>query len=203
MVPDRPRSSEEPPQAAGVFSLKLLNALVLAAIVKRPSYGYEISARLNRQCAAFLEVNSTNVYTKIDSLARRHLIEVAERPPSSKRAVRVVYKATREGAKAYRAWIAGEPARVDQVELLAKLAMAGPLGPRGIRIVLKRHEQACIRVMAQLDALEDQSEEPTQSVESFIASLVISTRRASLEADRRAMQEAWSRVDEFEGSQPR
>lgn len=48
--------------------------LVLALVIERPSYGYELAARYDRRFAAFLPLGAGNVYSSLDQLERYKLI---------------------------------------------------------------------------------------------------------------------------------
>jgi DNA-binding PadR family transcriptional regulator len=193
-----PRSGVHEETEVGSRQPTLLQALVLAAIVKRQSYGYEIFERLNRVCIGFLKIHRSVVYDAIDWLARQHLIQEAERGPSPKHAVRVLYRATKEGAETYRRWIATVPEHADHVQMLARLAMAGPLGLGGVRIILKHYEQACLQEIDELDALEGHVRRSVQGVERLIGDLVYSASRERLEANRRWVAQARCRTDDFD-----
>lgn len=92
-----------------------INWALLGLLIQRPSYGYELVQRFERTHGDTLELSSrSQIYTALDSLARRGLIEHLdgqfEAPVRQlKLHYRVHYRVTQEGVRAYERWL------IDQV----------------------------------------------------------------------------------------
>ncbi len=88
-----------------------INWAVLGLVIQRPSYGYELVQRFERTYPE-LELSSRSlIYTALDSLARRGLIEHASDEPEHDpvRQPKLNYRATEAGIAAYEQWL------IDQV----------------------------------------------------------------------------------------
>lgn len=124
---------------------------LLGLVIQRPSYGYELVQRFERTYADALELSSpSQIYTALDTLARRALIEqFAEKLPAENsssdvgRQPKPHYRATVEGVHAYREWLLAQQHDERRRSLLfaRQLAM---LGPSDAQAVLERLEQACL-----------------------------------------------------------
>ena len=82
---------------------------VLAIILERPGYGYDIATRVNRRFAGAIHVTEQRVYQVIDDLLDGGLIQEVEHPTSertSRRAVRQHYAGTPDGDRTHREWLA-------------------------------------------------------------------------------------------------
>ncbi len=124
-----------------------VNWALLGLVIQRPSYGYELVQRFERTFAEALELSSpSQIYTALDSLARRGLIE--EMPPAAERDVmrqpKPNYKATRAGVRRYSDWLLSQ---LDDerrrcrllAQQLALLSRKEALG------VIDRYEQVCLK----------------------------------------------------------
>lgn len=81
---------------------------MLAVILERPGYGYEIAQRLGRRFAGALRVSEQRVYPVIDDLLAAGLIEEVGHVETSRarRAPRQHYAATEAGDAVHREWLA-------------------------------------------------------------------------------------------------
>jgi DNA-binding PadR family transcriptional regulator len=85
-----------------------INWALLSLVIQRPSYGYELVQRFERTYADTLELSSrSQIYTAIDSLARRGLVEHAqeERVEDPVRQPKLHYRATATGIRTYERWL--------------------------------------------------------------------------------------------------
>jgi DNA-binding PadR family transcriptional regulator len=123
-----------------------VNWAVLGLVIERASYGYEIFQRFERTYGNLLKLSSpSQIYTALDSLAHRGMIEATSEPSPSvaSRQPRLHYRATEEGVLRYQEHL------VDQAEedrrrssLFARELAA--LAPDAALAVLDRYEQMCL-----------------------------------------------------------
>jgi DNA-binding PadR family transcriptional regulator len=120
-----------------------VNWALLGLIIERPSYAYDLAQRFERRYGDVLALSNVgHVYTAMGALEGRELIE--EIPGTREgRQPRPRYRATPDGANAYREWLVGqvgEDRRRQQLFVLALAALAGE--PRQLVEVVERCEQA-------------------------------------------------------------
>lgn len=167
-----------------------VNFAVLGLVIERPSYGYELSQRLQSRFGELLEVRSrSHVYAALDRLQGEGLVEgmraevpAVERPA---RQPKVHYRATAAGALAYRQWLA-ERLRDDEerIELLGKLIAVGARDLGALGDVIDRYDAECV-VATQRMPLADRSGVGRESPAEFVGRLVAEERRFVLEAQLR------------------
>jgi DNA-binding PadR family transcriptional regulator len=124
-----------------------VNWALLGLVIQRPSYGYELVQRFERTFEDALELSSpSQVYTALDNLARRGLIEEVappgERDPA--RQPKPHYRATQAGVDGYCDWLLsqiGDERR--RYRLLAQLLAL--LGRNVALEIVNRCEQACLK----------------------------------------------------------
>lgn len=124
--------------------------MVLALVIERPSYGYEINARFHRRFGAFTSVNASKIYDSLNKLGELGMIEVVDAPRDRRRrgqeSMRRYFRATAHGAGAYRRWAAGQSKDGHKcADLLSRIATVGVLGPQAILHVIDRFERECLR----------------------------------------------------------
>src|ERR1700684_2177233 len=81
-----------------------VNWAVLGLMIERPSYGYEILQRFERNYGELLKLSSpSQIYTALDSLMDRGMIEATSEPSpdAAVRQPRLHYRATEEGVRRY------------------------------------------------------------------------------------------------------
>lgn len=78
--------------------LPLLDGIMLALVVEKPSYGYEIHERFARRFGEILSTSRANVYDVLGRLEEEGYVAVAGRSGSRGRP-RVNFRATDEGAE--------------------------------------------------------------------------------------------------------
>lgn len=123
----------------------LIDHAVLALVIERPSYGYELYERFGRRFGEFLPASLGNVYDALKRLEREGYVEFAGLSGSRGRP-RVNRRATASGLTTYRLWL-GEHLRDDpqRLELFSRLASAGLRDPEGMHAMLDRYEEESAR----------------------------------------------------------
>jgi DNA-binding PadR family transcriptional regulator len=133
-------------QQAGALRSSIAWAL-LGLVIERPSYGYELLQRFKRTYGETLALSSSaKIYTAIESLRIRSLIEeVQEREAEARTARRPKprYRATEPGVRAYQDWLLMQLAEARQRERLfaRQLAMLEPEAALG---VIDLYERECL-----------------------------------------------------------
>jgi DNA-binding PadR family transcriptional regulator len=128
---------------------------LLGLVIERPSYGYELVQRFERSYGDELELSSpSQIYTALDSLARRELIE--ELPMGGPEVVRQPkphYRATARGVRSYQEWLIAHVSEERRRSRLFARQLAA-LAPPAALAVIERYEHAC---------LEEGSKHPVRS----------------------------------------
>lgn len=125
-----------------------VNWALLGLVIQRPSYGYELVQRFERTFGDALELSSpSQVYTALDTLARRSLIEampLEELGDKAGRQPKPHYRATAQGARGYEQWLLCQmrQERRRSRMLAQQLAM---LAPSAALRVLGRCEQTFLK----------------------------------------------------------
>lgn len=120
---------------------------VLGLVIERPSYGWELVQRFSRTYGEMVALSSSKqIYTALDALIRRSLIEESSDPtlhPTPARRPKPCYRATEEGVHAYEEWllIQVEEERQRQRVFARQLAM---LEPEMALDVIDRYEAECL-----------------------------------------------------------
>ncbi len=128
---------------------------LLALVIQRPSYGYELVQRFERTYGHVLELSSpSQIYTALDALERRELIEKLPpgEAPEISRQPKPHYRPTPLGDDSYADWLIEQAHDERRRSHLFALQLA-VLGPQGALAILERYEQTCLR-----DASEASSE---------------------------------------------
>jgi DNA-binding PadR family transcriptional regulator len=189
-----------------------VNWTVLGLLLERPSYGYELHQRMARRIPAeLLDPVPSHVYAALNVLERAGLIEpLSDADPDGvvgaaasgggrQRQPKVHYRATAEGGRAFRAWLA-EQMRSDPAhgEFVRRLALAA--GTRRVDLMhdlVDAYEAGCVREaqalpMAGADGL------PARSPDALVDRLTVAARRTTLEAHHAWLQYARKEIDAFE-----
>jgi DNA-binding PadR family transcriptional regulator len=116
---------------------------VLALVIERPSYSYEVWKRFEQRFADLYPLSKARIYQVIDQLLESRLIEELPTEAPSSRQPRVAYRATAEGARSHREWLAAsiqeDPRRE---ELLRRLLATGARDARAMLQVIEVYERA-------------------------------------------------------------
>jgi DNA-binding PadR family transcriptional regulator len=123
-----------------------VNWAVLGLTIERPSYGYEILQRFERNYGELLRLSSpSQIYTALDSLVDRELIEATSEPPvgAASRQPRLHYRATETGVRRYQEHLIGQAEEGRRRASLFTRELAA-LAPDAALTVLERYEQTCL-----------------------------------------------------------
>jgi DNA-binding PadR family transcriptional regulator len=123
-----------------------VNWAVLGLTIERPSYGYEILQRFERNYGELLRLSSpSQIYTALDSLTDRELIETTSEAPAraASRQPRLHYRATEEGVRRYEEHLIGQAEEGRRRAGLFARELAA-LAPDAALAVLDRYEQMCL-----------------------------------------------------------
>jgi DNA-binding PadR family transcriptional regulator len=130
-----------------------VNWALLGLVIERPSYAYELARRFERAYGGALSLSSpSHVYTALDALRRRSLIEEvpgtrAGRQPKPR------YRATATGVEGYREWLVGQVSEDRRRQRLFVLQLATlRSNPEAALETIARYEQACLREAHEIPA---------------------------------------------------
>jgi DNA-binding PadR family transcriptional regulator len=159
-----------------------VNWAVLGLAIERPSYGYEILQRFERNYGELLRLSSpSQIYTALDSLIERGLIEATSEPPAGvvSRQPRLHYRATEDGVRQYQEHLIGQAEEGRRRASLFTRELAA-LAPDAALAVLERYEQTCL---AQATAARPAATGPAAPDSSSLADrLVAEEERLAMEA---------------------
>jgi DNA-binding PadR family transcriptional regulator len=161
-----------------------VNWAVLGLTIERPSYGYEILQRFERNYGELLKLSSpSQIYTALDSLMDRGLIEATTVPAADagSRQPKLHYRATGEGVRRYQEHLVGQAAEERRRSSLFARELAA-LAPDAALAVLDSYEQLCL-VQATRQAPRRRPGAETSEVTSTLADrLAIEEGRLAMEA---------------------
>ncbi len=123
-----------------------VNWAVLGLTIERPSYGYEILQRFERNYGELLRLSSpSQIYTALDSLIERKLIEGTTESPAGavSRQPRLHYRATEDGVRRYQEHLIGQAEEGRRRASLFTRELAA-LAPDAALAVLEHYEQICL-----------------------------------------------------------
>jgi DNA-binding PadR family transcriptional regulator len=159
------------------FAMSLKHA-VLALIVERRGYGYELVQRFEERIGPGWRLNPSAVYPALDQLERGGLATASARRGGTHRSPRVVYAPTAAGAAALDAWLSspGTPPEPIRSELHLRIAFARAEHDGALAAQLAAHEGACRELLGRY---------PRQhgATAGWRATLVDDAVRARLEAE--------------------
>lgn len=178
-----------------------VNWALLGLVIQRPSYGYELVQRFERTYGEALELSSpSQIYTALDTLVRRALIEVVppeELSTSHGRQPKPHYRATAAGARGYEQWLVGQLDRERRRSRLFAQQLA-VLAPQAALRVLAHWEQTCLKQAsaAQTGGTADGSGECSEALTAGLAAederLAIRAKLDWIQYARRRLTEAVS-----------
>lgn len=177
-----------------------VNWAVLGLVIEKPSYGYEIGRRFLARFGGLVPASLSNIYTTLDRLVRMDLVEPThtEAATQSGRQHKLHYRATSEGARAYRSWLARRLRVIDQrSELLLRLLSVCLRGVPALEDVLARYEGECLEEQRSLArtplARPPGAAADPELMPTLLARVIDAERRLMLEA-----QLAWVRQTRVE-----
>lgn len=157
-----------------------INWALLGLLIQRSGYGYELVQRFERAYGETIELSSrSQIYTALDSLARRELIEHAKNgqaehgqaePPvrRSKLHYRVHYRATQDGIRAYERWLTDQVCDDERrSRLIAQHFAALPL--EHALSMLERCAEVCLDAAGRLAADDERAPEHPGALAERIA----------------------------------
>lgn len=136
---------------------------VLALVIERPSYGYELSQRFEQRFGELYPVSRARIYQVLDQLLRQGLVEQMPAVPErgSERQPRPHYRATGAGARTHREWLAAAiQADPRREELLRRLLATSARDARTMLQIVEVYERACLDDMARKAPALGADEEP-------------------------------------------
>ncbi len=163
-----------------------VNWAVLGLVIEKPSYGYEIGRRFIARFGDFIPASLSNIYTTLDRLVRMGLVEPTHTQAAtvSGRQHKLHYRATSEGARAYRVWLARKLREVDQrSELLLRLLSVCLRGAPALDEVLGRYEEECVEEERRLqDRPPSQTPADPELMPALLERMIDDERRSMLGA---------------------
>jgi len=194
---------EQPMLRVGALRSPVIWA-ILGLVIEKPSYGYEIAVRLERRFAPFMSVRPSNVYTTLDRLVDRELIEEVEghKGTGSQRLRRQRYRSTALGARAYKQWLALR-IRDDcqRVDLLVRLVSVCMRGTGALLELLGRYESECVQEAQELAQASRDVAPGGDLIPGLIGRLLASERQHALNAQLHWVQQAQDDVRRYAADQ--
>jgi DNA-binding PadR family transcriptional regulator len=123
-----------------------VNWAVLGLTIERPSYGYEILQRFERNYGGLLKLSSpSQIYAALDSLRDRGMIEATSEPFSgvASRQPKLHYQATEEGIRRYEEHLVDQAVEDRRRSSLFARELAA-LAPAAALAVLDKYEHVCL-----------------------------------------------------------
>src|SRR3569832_2025010 len=122
-----------------------LQYAVLALVLERRGYGYDLAQRLEERVGPAWRLNPSAVYPALDQLERAGYVTGVARTRGTRRSPRVVYSATPAGAAALDAWLSEPAATPEPIrsELQLRLAFAREDDRATLLAQLTAHRSAC------------------------------------------------------------
>jgi DNA-binding PadR family transcriptional regulator len=159
--------------------------MVLALVLEQPSHGYEIHRRYERRFGGFMLTSKSSLYAILNRLRDAGMIESIVLEPTGRSRkqhdLRRSYRATREGARAFRRWVAGRITDdSERLDLLARIASVGFLGVDAVSGVIDRYESDCMQGMKALSISDPDGAHG--GLAELIESLVVDKRRREMRA---------------------
>lgn len=183
------------PPVEGLPVVSTVHWLVLALVMEKPSYGYELGERYDRRFGSFLPAGRPAIYAGLDRLEEVELL--APMPPArgqrgGARRVRIIYQATRAAERAHGRWLASPvPADRWHVELLARIGTAHLQGLPALSALLGRYAQHAAMHLERLEELiAERSAGTRESLAALCATLVLREQQRTVAAQMQWMASA-------------
>jgi DNA-binding PadR family transcriptional regulator len=135
-----------------------INWALLGLLIQRPGYGYELVQRFERAYGDTLELSSrSQIYTALDTLARRELIEHAHnaRTGDPVRQPKLHYRATESGICTYERWLIDQVSDDERRSRLIARHFAALATEHALQ-VLERCADVCLDAAGRLAAEDDE-----------------------------------------------
>jgi DNA-binding PadR family transcriptional regulator len=162
----------------------MVNWAVLGLVIERPSYAYELSRRFERRFGEFLQAGTSRIYRALNRLEADRLIEPTDAPEGTGRQPKPHYRATAEGARAYRQWLAADM-RVDpqRTELVGRLLAAGANNGATMLEIIDHYERACLEEASTIPVPQrEPTGSPAELMHGMLDRLMAEERRLRLQA---------------------
>ncbi len=128
-----------------------LKGAVLGLLVQRPSYGYELANRLERQLGPSWTIVRPSLYRMLRALQAEGLI--CSDPSSETSSARIVYHATPSAEPVIAAWMDSRPPLEHaRAQLQARMIVARPEDLPKLLEVLNGHERALFAKRVEIQA---------------------------------------------------
>ncbi len=142
--------------------------LMLALVIEKPSYGYEIGSRYDRRFGSFWPTGKSSIYGSLDRLEQAGLVKplpLKPVPTGSPRRTRISYRPTSDAIPTHKRWLSSPIAEERwHHELLARIGTAHLHGVAAVLDLLdtyahhtERHKQRIEQLMAERSAGGQQS----------------------------------------------
>jgi len=156
---------------------------VLALVIEQPGYAFQLWKRFEKRFGHLYPVGKPRIYQVVDRLVDQGLVEVLNEDSGSTRQPRTRYRATAEGARRYREWLAGgirdDPRRE---ELLRRLLATGVNDAPSMLRVVDIYERAYLDDMAHATVVPPDNGPARDSVAALRDTLIDEERRLTREA---------------------
>ncbi|HUB74191.1 MAG TPA: helix-turn-helix transcriptional regulator [Solirubrobacteraceae bacterium] len=173
--------------AVGAALRSQVACAVLGLVIEKPSHGYEIGQRFERRFGGFLSVGRSSIYAALSSLMEAGLIEKmsarASTGVSQGAKAGAAYRATAQGARSYRGWLA-ERVRNDpqRAQMLGRMTLAGVHSVEAALDFIARYEQECVREAQELARPGEDAAGGRIGISGLLERLLIEERRRMIDA---------------------
>jgi DNA-binding PadR family transcriptional regulator len=187
MADNRPQALDTV-SGAHVLSDAPTNSLVqwalIGLLIERSSYGYELAQRFERTYGGLLHLSGVSyVYTALDALKRRGLIEEVEVREDDRRMPRVHYRVTGKGVHAYQERLLTHMRENERRSRLLATQLALLVPEPGLALdVLDRYERECLEEAEQAPTVTPRFTGGREAGPKVAARLAAEARRLSLDA---------------------
>ncbi|GAA3938325.1 PadR family transcriptional regulator [Pseudoclavibacter caeni] len=125
---------------------------ILGILAESPCYGTQLRQELLRRTAGLLDVNSGQIYSTLDRLARDGLVHKLDTPEHG----RVLYEPTEQGLAVFRHWLETVDEGAATIDTIRKVSLALSLPSVDGQAVAQRNLDACLqRSTAPMDGLPE------------------------------------------------
>lgn len=191
---------------------------VLGLLIERRGYGYELVQRLRARLGGAWQLNPSAVYTALDQLEADGLIEGTARGHGpgegrpgengtgrvSRRAARVVYRATDAGVCAFERWMARPSSRVKPMrsELALKVALLSPDSVPALLETIRHEERLILHALGELAPQTPSAPAPGGRWPAAAAALVSAAAVSRLQAELAWLRSVREAVERLLGEVP-